>query len=255
MRSLQVSEEVVTLITTTGFRADAFALCRKYLERQTYKGKVQWIIVHDDGKYKETEPFQSIHNHNIEITDIFAKKIWRPGINTQRNNLDEALSKIEGEYVLFWEDDDHYCVNYVEKMVALLKIFPVVGEGNAKYYNVRGKCYREMLNYSHASLCQTGFHKFQLDLVDRAINSGELYIDNVLWKLVRDEKVPHLLFNDLNLCIGIKGMPGRSGIGTGHKPTGYTPDGLGFKLKQWIGQDYDLYIPFLGRRDEETKKV
>ena len=53
------------------------------------------------------------------------------------------------------------------------------------------------------------------------------------------------LFINLQLAIGIKGMPGRSGIGTGHKlGNGFTgiKDADLSKLKEFMGEDYKYYI-------------
>lgn len=229
----------VTLITPTGSRPEAFKLCEKFIARQTYKNSIQWIVV-DDGPIP-TEC--TMHQEYIR-----GPKIWREGINTQRPNMEAAYEKIRGEYILIIEDDDWYDPCYIERMVDLLEFYPVVGEGNAKYYHLPSQSYKEMHNYSHASLCQTGLRYSHRTLLDDAVNSGQLYFDVELWGKVREAKVPSHLFLHENLCVGLKGLPGRAGIGVGHRPQGYTPD-VGFKyLNELIGSDTMLYKPYFTKQ-------
>ena len=52
-----------------------------------------------------------------------------------------------------------------------------------------------------------------------------------------------LLFEGLDLAIGIKGLPGRPGIGIGHKPIyQIQPDSDMLVLKKLIGEDYIYYL-------------
>lgn len=226
-------EKLVTLITTTGHRKECFELCKEFMHRQTYEGDVQWIIVDDSGVKNIEEEFRP----NWDILNLTPSKLWKEGLNTQRLNLDAAIPYVKGDYVLIIEDDDYYKPIYIETMVKLLKLFPVVGEGNAKYYYWPQKCFKEMENNIHASLCQTGFRASRLEEFEQAVNSGQIYIDIVFWKLIKENKCPHLLFIDSNLTIGMKGLPGRKGIGTGHSPIGYKSDPQLRKLTSWIGEE------------------
>lgn len=239
------NSELVTLITTTGGRPEALELCREFMKRQTYKGLIEWIILNDE----EKDTIFDILNINWvdwDITVIESLKLWKPGINTQRLNLDQAIKYIKGDYILIIEDDDWYHPSYVETYVHLLQKFDVVGEGDAKYYNLPYKCWKNMENYNHASLCQTGFRRSVLETFESAVNSGHLYIDLEFWKQVKAKNIPHLLFNDLNLCVGIKGMPGRTGIGVGHTPIAFKSDPMLIKLRELVGDDVELYKPFVG---------
>lgn len=224
--------DLVTLITPTGGRQECFELCQKYIERQTYKGDFQWLVVDDCNPPTKAKKYCEYYR---------GPKDWKPGINTQRLNLDFVLPKIKGDYILFIEDDDWYHPKYIETMVDLLKSVPVVGETNAKYYNVQMPGYKEMQNYLHASLCQTGLSRELLPLLEWAINSGEIYIDVVLWKLVKEKKVASALLSELNLTVGMKKLPGRDGIGMGHKQKDYNYDQGHIKLKHWIGEDVSHY--------------
>jgi hypothetical protein len=59
------------------------------------------------------------------------------------------------------------------------------------------------------------------------------------------------LFSDSDhpLYVGIKGLPGRAGIGMGHNPTMYTVKDTADRrvLKQWMPQDYQTYLDVMGQ--------
>lgn len=225
---------LLTLITPTGGRPEAFALCEKYMKRQTYKGKIQWIVIDD----MPEKPTKITMGQDYGVGPM----LWREGINTQRPNMDIAFKRIKGDAVLIIEDDDWYHPRYIELMVSFLEKWPVVGECNSKYYNIQSRSHREMLNYRHVSLCQTGIRREAYPLLEQAIHSGELYFDIAFWAKVRTTFTPNFKFLDLNLCIGMKGLPGKGGIGVGHVAKDFLGDPNFAQLKKWIGEDTQDYI-------------
>lgn len=226
---------MITLITPTGGRPEAFSLCEKYMKRQTYKGLIQWIVVDDMPKYP------TICTMNQEY--IAGPMEWREGINTQRPNMDAAFHKVKGDSILVIEDDDWYAPNYIEIMTTFLNHWSIVGEGNAKYYNIKTRSYKEMMNFNHSSLCQTGIRKDSYNVLERAIHSGEFFFDIFLWNRAVQSKASIFKFLDLNLCIGMKGLPGKGGIGVGHTAKNFLGDPNFGKLKSWIGaEDAQSYI-------------
>ena len=229
---------MITLITPTGFRPEAFALCVKYMKRQTYKEEIQWLISLDDNANFEKPEMPE--NWNVEL--IVNYKKWRPGFNTQRLSLDHSLAFIKGDLIINIEDDDWYSPTYLDTYVALLGLADAVGIGNSKYYNLKTSSYKEMQNYAHSSLCQTAFRKELLPVFEQAINSGEKYIDIEFWRLATNK----LILSEFDQCIGIKGLPGRPGIGVGHRPDDtFIPDYEMEQLTKWIGRkDAEAYKPF-----------
>lgn len=236
---------MITLITPTGGRHESFALCEKWMANQTVNGAIQWIVIDDCSPSVTCTMGQEYYR---------GPKDWKEGINTQRLNMDFALTKIKGDYIFVIEDDDYYAPEYLETYVDLLQHFTVVGEGNAKYYSLRHPGYKEMRNRNHASLCQTGIRKEAISLLERAVNSGELYFDIQLWTQVADNSVPACLFTDKNLAVGIKGMPGRTGIGVGHKQKDYYFDANYTKLREWIGNDSEHYLDYLKKEKQNEQR-
>lgn len=230
---------LVTYITTTGHRLEAFKLCEKYMARQTYKGDVQWIVVDDGWKINPTK---------VTMGQEYVKgpKEWRHGINTQRYSLDAAIPLIKGDYVFIIEDDDVYKEQYVETYLDFLKYADIVGEVDAIYYSLKVKGYKEMKNYTHSSLCQTAFTKRYIPVFDRAVNSGEMFVDIKLWSMAIVNKHRTLNFHGPKLCIGMKGLPGRTGIGFGHTNTHeFVKDTQYLKIKELLGADADPYIKWM----------
>lgn len=228
---------LVTLITPTGARPEAFSLCKYYMKRQVYKGPIQWIVIDDSRSLLEGKSTEKLSD-NITIETYPANKPWRPGINTQRPNMDQALQYIRGEYIFTIEDDDWYHPEYVETMMYFLKKYKAVGQANSRYYAIKDRMWREWRNFDHCSLCETAIHADILPRFEEAINSGELFIDCALWRILKDYGVERLSFNHLGLACGIKQLPGRQGIGHGHTPAGQGFDSdPGFSmLKKWVGE-------------------
>jgi len=237
--------ELVTLITPTGGRSECFALCQKFMLRQTITNPIQWIVVKDTDEALELTTFDK--RFDIQIHQ--GSKPWRPGINTQRPNLDEAIKHVKGQYVFVIEDDDWYAPKYLETQLYFLQRFDIVGQGNSHYYNVKERKYKEWKNYGHTSLNETGMRVSELDTLDRAINSGQLYFDMALWERVHNEKRNYLLYDHIDLVIGMKGMPGKQGIGGGHFPDEtFRTDKLFEVLRSWVGpEDTKIYIDMMMR--------
>lgn len=233
----------IELITATGSRPEAFALCQKWMSAQTMGADI-WTII-DDGAEPTPIPFP------VGKQYFRGPKIWKPTLNTQRLNLDFAISKVTGDYIFCVEDDDHYAPNYIEVFHDLLQHFDVVGEANNKYYHLPHAAWKPMRNYEHSALCSTAFKKKHLDIFEEAVNSGEKFIDIAFWKLVRKKKIPFVLLTDSNLVVGIKGLPGRPGIGIGHDPDrhSFISDDMVFtQLKRLVGNDIEHYRPYLPKK-------
>lgn len=244
---------MISLITCTGFRPEAFALCHKYVCRQTYKGPIQWIVITDDpDKSTLISTLKSVPT-NIHPELYNGPDEWKPEFNTQRGNMNEALKHVKGQKVLFIEDDEWYSPRYVDEMFKLLNFVDICGETNALYYHVQIPGWKRMHNYRHVSLCQTGIKSSLLPNIIKAVNSGEMYFDINLWNQAHEQRVSCCLFESMDLCVGMKGLPGRGGLGAGHKNRDYLMDPGLVKLREVIGPDVELYKPFVRKYEKESK--
>lgn len=287
--------ELVSIITCTGFRPEALALCEKYILRQTWKSPIEWIIVDDSipvgtkfgaitaepypNKIDLGLPFEqkqdwqkSLRNtadigvqepYKVEVIKNVTKKVyagpvpWTPGINTQRPNMHEALKHVTGEYIFCFEDEDHYRPEFIEQLVWLMQKYVCAGENNNRYYNIKERMYKYWGNIHHSSLCSTGLRKEALKQLYEAVNSGELFMDMSFWRKCFEQKIKAVLFHGTNLGVGIKGVPGRMGIGSGHHSLteqGFISDPGYQKLIDWIGlEDAKVYMKMSQDMSKEKK--
>lgn len=233
---------VVTLVTCTGARPEAFAICEKLIAAQSRRPS-QWIVV-DDGP----EPTTCTQGQEY----FRGPQIWKEGFNTQRANMDLALKYVKGDYVLIIEDDDWYHPAYIYSMCSYLEHLDLVGLSDSRYYHLQVPGHLTRRNFEHASLCQTGFRAQLLPELLKAIHSGELFFDVNLWAKAQNQGIPFGLAANTGLSVGMKGLPGRAGIGAGHKLRGYAYDAGHSKLKEWLGSDWKYYTPYLKGYDRNA---
>lgn len=231
----------VTLITPTRDRPEAFALCERWISRQTVR-PFQWIVV-DDGDV----PI------NPTMGQDYVRREPSEKVNTLPENLLAALPLVKGRVVVMVEDDEWYAPDYVERMARGLAQAPLGGERHARYYHVGDRAWREKLpnQRQHCSLCRTGF---SADLIPRMVEAcevskllGDPFVDMRFWGVNPgcSGPVPSSVNVSIDrpLSIGIKGLPGRGGLGSAHRP-GSLPkkDPTGAKLVEWIGEDAQFYL-------------
>lgn len=228
---------MLTLITPTGCRPAAFALCEQMMAAQDYAGPVRWVIV-DDGEIAQPVTFA---RDGWTVDVIRREPFWRPGDNTQHLNMEAALDVIEDhERVVVIEDDDAYLPGYLSAVATWFESAELVGERYARYYHVGRRVWRDCLNTKHASLCSTGATGDALALLREIVARRDAFIDLTLWRSYTGRKALY----DSRLTVGTKGLPGRGGIGAGHRMTVGTADPHMFVLQQWLGPMADDYARF-----------
>jgi hypothetical protein len=245
----------VTLITCTGMRAESIRRCTKYVHRfygLTYQ-PVQWIVV-DDGDVQTHVPYMG-DNATVEEKLIRPAHRWSAGQNTLALNLLAAIPHVKWDKVLFIEDDDQYAPGYMTAQVERMASADLVGETPSRYYHVPSRKYRIMPVSFHASLSQTAMRATMLPVLKSVCESSPEFIDVRLWNnsgIQRRLSVP-----DRNV-VGMKGLPGREGIGIGHRPEMF---GIGWRtdpgletIKNWLGSDINLY-PTLKTASEAVLNV
>jgi hypothetical protein len=137
-------------------------------------------------------------------------------------------------------------------MTSHLDMAQVVGMGWAKYYHLPTGGYMMHSNAQHASLAQTAFQMLVISMITECIKKGmeKEWLDCNIWRHVTGSKgaITFDIFRDTQkLFVGMKGLPGRFGIGIGHRTAAYkkhdNPDrGI---LKEWIPDDYHIYMELL----------
>lgn len=230
---------MIIAITPTGGRPEAFALCEKYMARQTMQPD-EWIVVDD------CDPATSCTMGQVVIRPCSR---WNPTKQTQHRNLMAAIDHIKPQQfnVILFEDDDWYAPDYIEKQCGRLHFNELVGEQPARYYHVRYRAARLFAQTRHASLCATAFRSSMLDeFMD--LCEQRAWLDTTLWSRYGSRGQ---LYHDHSV-IGIKGMPGREGVSAAHRNIPgpqWMGDPGGDILRQWIGaEDAKVYGRFKADR-------
>lgn len=226
---------MLQLLTATGARPESFALCERWMAAQTFEGNVTWIIV-DDGP--DPTPIERSPKGWVQVV-VRPAPFWRPGQNTQARNLLRGLDAVDpAQPLVVIEDDDYYAPDWLETAVRELAHAELVGECRARYYNVTQRRGRQLSNANHASLCSTALRGAAIATFRQACARSPKFIDLDLWRRHRSR---HLFGG--HRVVGIKGLPGRGGIGMGHRKDfngEYDPDGA--LLRQWVGEDARYYL-------------
>ena len=231
----------IAAVTPTRDRAQAIKLLARWVRQQTLPVD-RWIVVDDGDEPVSPAP---------EMTHLVRRA--RTSNEPEHSlclNLRQALPFLTEDKVLILEDDEYYAPTYVEEMSRRLNSSPAVGIGFSKYYHLGLRSYYVHENMAHASLAQTSFRSELLDRFIRAMaDPREKFVDIKFWKQVR---AIGNVWRDGDRYdgaagaqyLGIKGMPGRFGIGFGHKamPQYKQDEGLDV-LRRWIRpQDVAAYI-------------
>jgi hypothetical protein len=221
---------LVTLITPTGDRQEAFKLCERWISQQRYQGAVQWIVI-DDGETptlctRGQEYFR--RNHRGERHSLAV-------------NLRRAIREIRGDHVLIIEDDDYYGPDYLSTMVGALQRADLVGELGAKYYYIRHRKWRHRLAETWASLCRTGFNANVISTLNECAQDNHPSVDLRLWNAWRGSRET---WSDevgtFRGCVGIKGVDGRQS--RGWRPAHDARQDHDYStLRKWIGDDWTVY--------------
>jgi len=212
------------------------------MAQQDYEGPVRWVVV-DDGPLPQPVTF-SREGWTVEV--LRPEPFWTPGHNTQSRNLMAGLEVIgPDEKVVIIEDDDYYAPDWLRIVAKKLETMELVGLNRAKYYNLKMRQYRQMGNVNHSSLCSSAFRGEALKVFRAVCEPRHKFIDMALW---RDYQGAKHLFDGQNV-IGLKGLPGRKGIGYGHSKEFKGKSDLdGSVLHIWLGDGKKLYDSVLNPR-------
>jgi hypothetical protein len=220
----------LVLVTATGCRPVAWALCERWMLAQDYAGQVRWVIV-DDGEVPQPITFERA---GWELQVIRPEPYWKPGRNTQARNLSAGLRVAGDARVVIIEDDDYYAPGWLSSVDRLFHGAEIVGEAPATYYNVQERRGRVLRNSQHASLCATAVRGGALRYLAKLCRTPRKFIDLDLWRAWRSRG----LLVKSRQVVGIKGLPGRAGIGMGHdKQFTATSDPDGEMLRAFVGDD------------------
>lgn len=264
-------------VTPTRDRPEAMHLCRRWISSQRFHDGVidkttgakapgypfDWVIVDDGDKpvdLGQVGILQSLYHVDgtgqaPAIRVSHRRRAPSKAACTLHDNLECFLDLLVKDFkgfdgwIAFWEDDEYYSPNYLPLMMHAAEAQGpgLVGIADAHYWHVGTRRWHNGASQVHSSLCRTLIHARVLPHLVCAIaksrREGSVFIDLELWASAKKAFPCTLLQDAWRLSIGIKGMPGRGGLGRGHKPEAYRnadPDGK--ILRSWIGEDAEPYL-------------
>jgi hypothetical protein len=205
------------------------------MARQT-RGPDEWIVA-DGGRVPVVCTQGQVHLHHARPS----------GPTNFAQNLLAGVARARGELVVVIEDDDYEAPTHLERLTDLLTpaTAQIAGDPQQRYYHVARRWWRIFQNRG-ASLCQTAMRKRVLPVfatIIRACQARQQYgIDAALWQAV---PTAHWALEPSNTVIGMKGLPGQTGLGMGHRPDqGWTADPHLAVLRTWIGDDAETYATY-----------
>jgi glycosyltransferase involved in cell wall biosynthesis len=249
----------LSIITPTGDRYESLRLLFKFLMNQTFfasGGLADWIVVDDgetDAAARAVSEFSDsdLANLGIQVFHIQARgQKYLKGPRSLGANMLHGLDLATSSKILVMEDDDCYLPGYLDDMFRRLEGSWAVGTVWQKYYHLPSRSYRIFRNRGSA-LCSTGFAEaLKPDMKAAAkhcLSSGCKGLDAFFWsRLMRSGRKLDIFEPEQDLMIGMKGMPGRSGIGVGHRPKKFKKDPNLSILREWVGPYFDDYKEFVG---------
>jgi glycosyltransferase involved in cell wall biosynthesis len=220
----------ISIITPTADRPLAFALCERWIARQSIPFD-EWIVA--DGGHTPARCTMG-QTHIVDQRP--------PGAANFANNLLNGIAHAKGDVCLIIEDDDWLAPTHIESIVAALDrpYALIAGPDRQHYYHVGARVHRTMSNPRHASLCQTGIRRGAMPLIEtivkRCLADGKFSIDFELWLAISTAQQQR---TSADTCVGIKGLPGQAGLGIGHRPAGlqWKADPHLEQLRAWVGED------------------
>lgn len=250
----------IVVLTPTRQRPAALEICRDYVARQKGIPGLLHLIVDGGPDYTMREPTQ-MRETEAGVDEVVLRR-WQPdnlppalslGDNV-RHGLDYIRSVVGPAKVVMFEDDDWYAPDYVWWSVRELERRPLVGEGCSFYYNVQNRTWMTCNNHSHASLCSTAWDDEEIgdeirNVLMKTLRSfRKAFLDVNIWKELGSQgKV--FVPRPKRRVVGIKGVPGRKGIGVGHRRQ-RNSDRKGILLKRLIGDDAQRYEKHFGHHGE-----
>lgn len=159
------------------------------------------------------------------------------------------------EFVSIIEDDDHYDLNYLDKIKPHLKDNKIVGINRTTYYHLFTTGWKVMTHPGRSSMFCTSFRS---DLFSQFPTSGAPYHDLAIWRFVQERDVTFRLI-DNEIAVGIKhgrlfGKVG--GNGHGNFAYSYVDPKLYWLKKHTDAEAFDFYVglkEFYQESWEDTK--
>lgn len=246
-------------LTPTGDRPETLALTARWLARQALR-PARWLIV-DDGR-APTPPaaWAAAEAAGIEVLRLRRDPRDSGTAASLARNVIEGLPLAArgADAVAIFEDDDWYGPEHLLRLDRALEDgADLAGTPVQRYYHLPSRAHKTMANVG-ACLAGTGLRvaevpallRSALDCLDRHLAGKQRAygVDGGFWReALRDRKDRCAVSEAAGQTLGLKGLPGRAGLGVGHRPgADWEQDPDAIALRRWIGrEDAEAYLGLL----------
>lgn len=239
---------MIDIITPTGDRPLQFSFCWQWMAKQTFSGPVNWIIVDDSLEHYPTPKMPS----NWNVIHIKKEKDSSIKNSTQAVNIVYALDYLKYDNIVMVEDDDYYSPEWLEVCYEALKNHSLVGRDNIIFYNMFTRSYwdKSYKGFDTNAMAQTALRSSLVsNLKDACLLDMDPtgMVDHNLWRSVDSSDKILLSRGPVEYVVGIKGLPGRSGMSNKHRQKLANPDNNFQALKHIVGEEaFSIYMRTLG---------
>jgi hypothetical protein len=110
----------VSIITITQLiRHESFKLLIDYIQNQTYKNIIEWIIIDGSPTIDDSNTnFNLIKNLNITYPKIIYKGHINNNEINKKNIITNLNNDINGDIIIYMDDDDYYFPSFIEYIVS-----------------------------------------------------------------------------------------------------------------------------------------
>jgi glycosyltransferase involved in cell wall biosynthesis len=229
----------VSVITPTADQPTGMKLAERWMKQQTLQPD-EWVVA-DDGESHALLSLGQAH--------IIRERTYERGASLAANVL-AGLERVTGDVVVIWEHDDYYHPNHIRYCCQRLAgRSGATGSEILRYFNIAHRQWVIMQNIGSA-LCNTAFTSDLIPVVrehaERLLETKGHNLDALFWASLHHSKK---FLHRTNTVVGIKGLPGRKGLGIGHRvdsKRSWQTDPKGEVLQAWIGKDAEPYLELLG---------
>ena len=212
----------VSIITPTADQPVGIGLLEGYVAAQTVQPH-EWIVA-DDGEKPASLTMGQAH--------LVRERTVQGGASLALNML-TALEAVTGDYVVVMEHDDYYSPSHIEHCIGVNSA--ATGASHIRYYHGAKRQWIRMRSRGSA-LCCTAFYAecipFMQEAAESCLKTGSITLDRSFWGKISGQ------ITDSDTVVGIKGLPGRKGLGMGHNPANqWAIDPDMTTLAKWIGHD------------------
>ena len=103
---------------------DTIETCIVSVLNQTYKGKVEIIVVNDGSKDNSQRVVEEIIKNNSSVIDIQLVNKDNGGVSSARN---KGLALVKGDYIALLDSDDEWLIDKSEKQLEVFSQNPQIG--------------------------------------------------------------------------------------------------------------------------------